>query len=381
MNPILSIVVPTKNRYIYLVELVKLFMRIDYLNIELVIQDNSDDNSQFIRFMSTISDGRVRYYYNGKRLDIIQNANLAIKNSSGEYVCFIGDDDGFSSSIVDCVIWLKKRNIDSLVLFNPVYTWPDVKSKLFNFSGTLKLNSYSGVIKEIFPQDELQKVLKKGGTSLEKMPRVYQGIVSRSSLNKLYTMSGSFFPGPCPDIANAVGLCFCVNRCFYTDYPVIVSGQGKKSAAGLGAQHKHQGGIESVSYLPQGAADTWENNIPKVWTGETIWAESCVKALRNTGHIEYVNLLNVNRLYAKFLMFNPKLYRYLKRLDRNIILYRLIYFCFVYFSQRLFALVRNILTINVKVKNKYLVYNVTSICDVFDYLNINYHSINSILKK
>ncbi|MEG1402199.1 glycosyltransferase family A protein [Bacteroides sp.] len=381
MNPILSIVVPTKNRYIYLMELVKLFLKLDYLNIELVIQDNSDDNNLFSQFIANQSDDRIKYYYENKHLDIVQNANLAIQNSSGEYVCFIGDDDGFSSSIIDCVIWLKENSIDSLVLFNPVYTWPDVKSKIFNFSSSLKLDSYSGVFTEISPQNELRKVLNKGGTSLEKMPRVYQGIVSRKSLDKLYMATGSFFPGPCPDISNAVGLCFFVNKCYYLDYPVIVSGQGKKSGAGLGAQHKHQGEIESLSFLPKRTATLWENDIPKVWTGETIWAESCVKALRNTGHEEFISSLNLNRLYAKFLIFNPKYYKCLIKMNNEIVLHKLIYYCFLLFNERLCAFVRNFLVIKLGIRTQGLVYNFRTIGDVFDYLNIHFHSINSTQKK
>lgn len=48
MTPLLSIVVPTKNRYIYLFELIKLLASFKRTDFEMVIQDNSTNNKQFI---------------------------------------------------------------------------------------------------------------------------------------------------------------------------------------------------------------------------------------------------------------------------------------------------------------------------------------------
>ena len=48
MNPKLSIVVPTKNRYKYLYHLIDLVGDLDTNLVELVIQDNSTDNTEII---------------------------------------------------------------------------------------------------------------------------------------------------------------------------------------------------------------------------------------------------------------------------------------------------------------------------------------------
>ena len=51
-NPIISIVVPTKNRYKYLKQFIILVESFKDERIELFIQDNSDDNSEILEFLS-----------------------------------------------------------------------------------------------------------------------------------------------------------------------------------------------------------------------------------------------------------------------------------------------------------------------------------------
>ena len=52
MQPIISVMVPTKNRYKYLIHLITLIEGFNDKRIELVIHDNSDNNSEIINFMN-----------------------------------------------------------------------------------------------------------------------------------------------------------------------------------------------------------------------------------------------------------------------------------------------------------------------------------------
>ena len=56
MQPLLlSIVIPTKNRYDYLCILIKSLLKNQSDEFEIIIQDNSDDNTLFIEFLNKIS--------------------------------------------------------------------------------------------------------------------------------------------------------------------------------------------------------------------------------------------------------------------------------------------------------------------------------------
>ena len=102
-DKLLSIVVPTKNRYYYLKFLIQLIENLHSEEIEMVIQDNSDDNKEFLEYLNLKKYNFIRYDYIEGQIPRSDNSDKGILNSTGEYICFIGDDDGVTKYIVDCV--------------------------------------------------------------------------------------------------------------------------------------------------------------------------------------------------------------------------------------------------------------------------------------
>ena len=114
MKKLLSIIIPTKERYEYLEKLVELLITFKENNFEIIVQDNSQDNSKFLSYLLKLNDHRVRYFYNKNPLSVIDNCDLAVNNSKGKFICFIGDDDGVLPSIIDCCNWMESQNIDAV---------------------------------------------------------------------------------------------------------------------------------------------------------------------------------------------------------------------------------------------------------------------------
>ena len=104
-QPLLSLVIPTKDRYYYLKYLIMLVDSFNFDDFEMVIQDNTCDNLEILKFLEGYQYSFVKYYHTKEQLSVKENSDLAILHSSGEYVCFIGDDDGITRYIVDCVKW------------------------------------------------------------------------------------------------------------------------------------------------------------------------------------------------------------------------------------------------------------------------------------
>ena len=98
MDYLVSVVVPTKNRYKYLKNLIRLIDGFHLDELELVIQDNSDDNTEILEYLKNYSNSNIHYYYSTDKLTMSTNADAGIRNAKGEYVCYIGDDDGTISS-------------------------------------------------------------------------------------------------------------------------------------------------------------------------------------------------------------------------------------------------------------------------------------------
>ncbi|WP_375239809.1 glycosyltransferase [Aurantibacter sp.] len=311
-SPLLSIIIPTKDRYNYLFEV--LITLSDYVwsknDVEIVIQDNSLDNIEIINFLNKKHKITqiIRYFHSNESLSQAGNSNLATLNARGEYLCFIGDDDCIHKDIIRAVKWMKENKYEILNNTKPEFIWSDLTPTRLgdSFSGMLFSYSYSGSSKIKRSDIQLKKHLKTGGQYIKNLPQFYHGIVKKSLLDKIYEESGTYFPGPSPDMAVATALTKYSDFFVVVDFPLIISGKGARSVGGMGAKGKHIGDIRDISFLPKDTADKWTTDIPFYWSGSTIFAESVIKSLNNTNREALVDNFNFNYLYARCLVFDSK---------------------------------------------------------------------------
>jgi hypothetical protein len=71
----------------------------------------------------------------------------------------------------------------------------------------------------------------------------------------------------------------------------------------MGAKHAHKGNLKDISFLPKDTEAVWETRIPKIWTGPTIYAESCLKALKAMGAEADAARFDYSYFYAHFSVF------------------------------------------------------------------------------
>lgn len=300
-----SIIIPTKNRFKYLKETVLVLLRIEFDDFEIVIHDNSDNNEQIKDFFNQLDNEKIKYYHTDKEIGVVENSDLAVSKSTGKYICMIGDDDVVSNNIIEVIKWMENNSIDSCFGRNVRFFWQDVIFNKHHFfpltiwgtQGTRKLNAYK----------ELLKSVNKGALSLEKMPRVYHGIVTKEKLNEVFKLTGSYFPGASPDMANSVALSVVVEKHYETIVPFIISGHSYKSAGGMGTRGKHKAKLENVAWLPKDTIKKWDERIPKVWTAQTIYAVSMLEALKRIKKEKVLKKFNFQYHYATFVNYNRNL--------------------------------------------------------------------------
>lgn len=301
MGYLLSILVPTKNRYPYLFKLMDVIESFQSNNIELVIQDNNEDNSIILDYFE--KNGKkdyIVYDWHKESLPIYLNSDYAVHNSSGEYVCYIGDDDGVSRYIVDCCKWMQKTKIDVVCPDGYYYYWPDGHPSE-RYKGSMKWSEMDSRMVIRDSQQELKKLLKEGITTDGTLPRLYHGIVKRVVLDRVWEKCGTYFPGASPDIANGVALSFVVDKFATIQFPICYSG-ASKSRGGGAATMKHQGTTEfkSLPFLPENIEEIWCKRVPKVWTAPTIYCESAIESMRNMGHEDLIDKIDFEKLYVYF---------------------------------------------------------------------------------
>ena len=302
---LLSIIVPTKNRYPYLLQLLELIESFNFEDVEVVIQDNNENNKPILDFFEGLGGkpSNITYEWQKESIPISLNSDYAILNSHGEYVCFIGDDDGVSRYIVDCCKWMKNNEVECVVPKGYTYLWPDaiVNAKL---RGSLEYIMPSKEMVVLQTKEVLDVAMNSGMVNRGNLPLLYHGIVKRSTLDKIWAICNSYFPGASPDIANGVALCLVMDKFAITTFPYAYS--GKSQTLGGGAyKMKHQATLnfKSLSFLPKNIDEIWNPKVPKIWAACSIWCESAIEAMYNMKREDLIDKINYEALYVEFVTY------------------------------------------------------------------------------
>lgn len=282
----LSILIPTKNRYPYLFHVVEaIISKIKRDDLEIVIQDNSDDNTKATKFFENLADSRVKYFYHSESLPISDNVELAIENATKEYLTIIGDDDFVAPCICDVVDAMKQREIEVLTYDCGYYWWHSVefaqpskaRQKKAFWIPKITLGDHEFV--EIDAKQQLKKMLENGCVSIGDMPRFYHGIVSSKLLEKIKLRAGRYLIASCPDICFSTEIAIVIDTFYHLNYPVTVYGASRDSAAGLGARNAHFAELDKVPFLRAETLQQWNQNIPYVWSPVTTYVQSVSEVL------------------------------------------------------------------------------------------------------
>lgn len=311
-GPVLSVVIPTRNRYKTLRTVVDQLLAWSSDDFEIVVEDNTDDNSGFVDVLERHSrDARLRYaHFTGSR-SMVENCEAAVSRARGEVLTVIGDDDLVARQCIDAARWMVDNDIDTLVSGVAGYTWPDMEHAVSINSGSngkLVVPGASGSIGRPDPRKLLRALSLSGAQRLGEAPRLYQALARRSVLQRIVADIGVCFPGPVPDMSSAIALGKHARACAVTDVPLIVSGQSRSSMSGQNSVRKHQGDIRSEKSLPADAAERWDPRIPRYWSAPTIWAETALKAAERTGQWNFIERFSFARVYAACLAYNDRRY-------------------------------------------------------------------------
>jgi len=309
--PLLSIVIPTRNRRECLIPTIKAVLKSTRSEFELLVHDNSDTALSDSDLADLLGDSRVRYYWSDGALSMTENCDKAVSLAKGYYICMIGDDDGvLVDEALDLAQELLRVGVDAALSTKPYYPWPAVAHWFWGeLGGRVYLPNLSAGVEVIDVREELELVLSDvGAGGLRRLPRVYHGFVSRHALNRLRSAAGTFFPGPSPDMANAVGLAFLLTRTVAVGVPLVIAGHSKSSGGGMGSAGKHIGGVREQAHLPANTSDTWHPRIPFFWSGPTIYAQSICSALAKLSTSRFQQL-RFERLHAACLVFQPSQWR------------------------------------------------------------------------
>ncbi len=302
-KPLLSVVVPTKDRYKYLKYLIKLIQSYNSDEWEIVVQDNTDDNTEIVNFLKELDYSGCKYFHEKGQLPMSTNADKAILHSNGEYICFLGDDDGVCANAIEYCRLMKERGYEAMRSHLAEYYWPDAISLLDGNQGKAILPECSREIRVLKSNAVLMDVVERGFFDRGNLPSVYHGIVSRRALDRVFEKSSTFFPGQSPDISNGIAMALVIDDFLFIDDVVTISGASKCHGGATVGMFKRYPQISDMVWFRPGAEVLWDKRLPKIAVGSIIWAESSIETLKNMGRDDIINKIDFETIYKDFVVY------------------------------------------------------------------------------
>lgn len=332
---LLSIIIPTKNRQKYCLSAVHQILSLNYNDIEIVIRDNSDEDTLYAQLLPSIEQGKIIYEHFDGTVSFVDNFSKSIELCSGKYVCMIGDDDGILPNILDVVSLAEKEGYDAIIPgYNSVFIWPSptpiVKGAENGYLCLSYLKNRSSIAN---PTTALRKLLNNGGQNYMNydLPRLYHGLVKRDVLDKIKKNTGNYFGGLTPDIYMSVALALTCNKVLRLYYPITISGICPQSGASNSATGKHTGNLEDAPHFKGHNNYVWDSKIAPFYSVETIWAETTLHALNDFKRTDLYNSFNheaVNGMcYLKYPQYRSLIIDCIKR--NNSFVAKVVFYSYV----------------------------------------------------
>ncbi len=205
--PLISIVIPTRARIGTLRSCLKTCTAQDFDDCEFVVSDNvSDDGTEALVRDLSRSDVRFKYFNTGRRLGMAENYEFALSKTQGDYVGYIGDDDGLiPGGLRRLSVVMAERKPGAIISScRPHYIWPGTKDP----EGHLFIPPQWGkkTLRTCSGKEELYLFARRGKTNYLSLPSIYYGFCSRKAIDAARGATGRFFHSHTPDVYSAAAI-------------------------------------------------------------------------------------------------------------------------------------------------------------------------------
>ncbi len=236
--PKFSIVIPTRDRPQTLPYAIQSVLFQDYQDYELVVQDNCS-GPETAAVVRQFHSPRLKYNRAGRPLPMNENWEAALALCEGQYVYFMGDDDGLMPDGLPLADQILARVPTEVLSWRKFTYWWDNA-----IEPTLCGRMFLHLTTE-FQMIDCQRLLKAyydWEIGFGALPSIYNALVHRSVIERVRVRAGSYFAVGAPDnftgIANAAvcpqvgwferGLSMCGNSGYSTGCSYFFRSRGQE---------------------------------------------------------------------------------------------------------------------------------------------------------
>ena len=234
-----TVVIPSRNRQTYCISAIKSVMLAKREDVEIIVLDNSFDPELLPTLIK--ADGLVEKVTLVRSADthlsMAENWERAVDLISGEWVLFLGDDDGCTLFTFDAFDFLTST-FKFLAFRWPLffYKWPCFPS---SERGRLKLPLSNGALKFYNSSDVIQASSSwKGAKRWPAIgPSVYHGLVNTEVIRQGRDKYGEYFIGDSVDYASGILNATLLDSYMRYSFPLTIMGaSGYSNTAGLSSK-------------------------------------------------------------------------------------------------------------------------------------------------
>ena len=255
-RPLLSVLIPTRNRAYYLRYAIQSAINIVSDDIEIIVSENygADDGWHIA---NSFTDPRLTVLRPMQPLPMHENFEFLLKHATGRWITFIGDDDAVMPHCVDYLRYLDSKYPETEAIVSPraYYFWEAAYSPEDQPKCAFSIRHVEAW------RDSKQKLKEclSGSTDYILLPQMYSGGFHRRSLVQrvLRLQGGNYFKSVTPDAYSAVMAVLHTYR--YLEVGVPMTWVGTSPQSGYGGAKK-SAKDRTKDFIGMHSEDTLEMN-------------------------------------------------------------------------------------------------------------------------
>ena len=220
-----SIIMPTRDRADVLNFAIKTVLKLNWSNFELIVMDNCS-SPETRQVVDAFESPNIRYFRSPERLSMADNWEQGLSHANGDYVTFLGDDDGIMPDALEIAERFHERWPDQILTWWPFsWLWPDFLVPNYQNMAQLYLGDH---VEKIDARRFLKDLLagRKDWTSL---PTLYCSFVPRAKIEQIRSEHGRFFLASLPDVSSGITNLNSSNEFFCCYRPLTCWGLSRHS--------------------------------------------------------------------------------------------------------------------------------------------------------
>jgi glycosyltransferase involved in cell wall biosynthesis len=220
-----SIVIPTRERADVLHFAIGTVLGLTRPNYELIVMDNCG-SEETRRVVEAFASPRIRYFRSAERLSMADNWERGLDQATGDYVTFLGDDDGLLPDAIELAERFHADRPDEILSWWPfMWLWPDaLPPDLRNLA-----QMHFGAHVQRFDSREVLKDVLAYRLDWTSLPTLYCSFVPRGLLDRMRRAQGRYFLAALPDVFSGIANLFSTEAYFYAYRPLSCWGISRHS--------------------------------------------------------------------------------------------------------------------------------------------------------